>query len=515
LYNPLVSASKRLQFTGFAASRLSWLLLGLIVIGSGPVSSRLLDRGHNWGDDFAAYVMQAQSLVQGNMDEFVRRSAFTTELSPVTLGLTTYPWGFPLMLAPVYAARGLDFLAFKLVLTACYMAFLVPFFLLARTRLDPPESLLLTAFLAFNLHLLRAQNELYSDLPFLLWSTLSLWLIEVHVNAAAPSRTPAWTGIFIGLTIFMAAFTRFNGLLLFVPLAVAQIMQARAPSTARFSFGALGRHAIPYAVFGGLYALQAALLPSVLGGLQYAFDDLSPLLVLHHLLYYLIQPRDLLQESGLGAVAVYAPMLTFFIIRLIASRRSDAALLLYALATWLFYSLYPPIQGPRFIYPLLPVFFIFTLDGMQAAIRRLLPRWPRAAATAIYLPWAALAALSLVVSVRDARENLAADRLTLEGPLSPAATALFDFVRDSTAADSVIVFYKPRAMRLFTDRDAFLTTDCDDLPKGDYLVLREDTEGGPEYNQLPPSRIGECSSVGLDMVFNRQGFLIYAIAPPP
>jgi hypothetical protein len=126
-----------------------------------------------------------------------------------------------------------------------------------------------------------------------------------------------------------------------------------------------------------------------------------------------------------------------------------------------------------------------------------------------------LVALSLALSIGAARENLAASRLTLEGPLSPAATALFEFVRDSTAADSVVVFYKPRAMRLFTDRDSFLAIDCDDLKEGDYLVLSELTEEGPDYNQLPPARVGECSAVSLNPLFNGEGFLVYSIAPLP
>ena len=40
--------------------------LGIIVVISGVVGFLMLNRGHDWGDDFAAYILQAQALVRGD-----------------------------------------------------------------------------------------------------------------------------------------------------------------------------------------------------------------------------------------------------------------------------------------------------------------------------------------------------------------------------------------------------------------------------------------------------------------
>lgn len=489
----------------------TFLALGIIVATSGIVGFLMLNRGHDWGDDFAAYILQAQALVRGNIHELLRHSEFTIDHSPGTVGLTSYPWGLPLLLAPVYAAFGLDPLAFKLVLTASYMLFLVAYFLLARTRLTNAESLLLTAFMAFNASLLRAQNQIFADFPFLAWSTVSLWLIERYVNTESPPARSVTAGIAIGLSIFMAALTRFNGLLLLVPLALAQFQHRRSTSPlAGRPSGTLGLVAIPYAAFAVCYGLQALVLPSKLGGLQYAFDGFSGRLLLHHAAYYFVVTGRLLQESGLG-FGSFALLFTFLVLRLSALRREDAPMLLYSVATLAYYVLYPPLQGPRFIYPILPVFFLLAFDGMRVAVRRLRPGSQNSVMLAICIVWAGMAAVALGVSVTDARSNLAAHREAPSGPFSPGAAAMFSFIRRSSPADSVVIFFKPRAMRLFTDRDSFLTWYCADLPQGDYVVIMQD-EG--IFNQVPPSSIRNCVSVSLANVFEQDNIVVYQISPP-
>ena len=153
-------------------------ILTLIVLISGAISFCLLTRGHSWLDDFAAYVMQAKSILDGAMGEFVRRNAFTVSASSYPPGPAAYPWGFPLLLAPVYAMFGLNALAFKLVNTLFYALFLIVLFALARTRLTDAESLLLTAALAFNPALLLAQDQIISDIPFLFFCTLSIFFLH-------------------------------------------------------------------------------------------------------------------------------------------------------------------------------------------------------------------------------------------------------------------------------------------------------------------------------------------------
>ena len=103
------------------------ILLALTLTASFVISFFLLTRGQSWAsDDFAAYIMQARSIVNGNMVEYVRLSTFTiseTISSSIFYGSITYPWGFPLLLSPIYALFGPKMIALKLVCVFCYLFF--------------------------------------------------------------------------------------------------------------------------------------------------------------------------------------------------------------------------------------------------------------------------------------------------------------------------------------------------------------------------------------------------------
>ena len=61
-------------------------------------------------------------------------------------------------------------------------------------------------------------------------------------------------------------------------------------------------------------------------------------------------------------------------------------------------------------------------------------------------------------------------------------------------------------MRLFTTRDTFMSTDCDRLPLGDYVVLSKKAEN----SQIPPGEIDQCN-LALKNVFENRRFIIYEV----
>src|SRR5688572_895491 len=125
------------------------LLFSMILI-SLIIGACTLRRGHEWGDDFAWYILQAKSIVNGTTDEFMEQSRFTNGQSTTHLGPLAYPWGYPLILTPAFALKGISPLALKLPGLMFYAGFLVCLYLLMKTRLTQTESLLAVALFAFN-----------------------------------------------------------------------------------------------------------------------------------------------------------------------------------------------------------------------------------------------------------------------------------------------------------------------------------------------------------------------------
>ena len=337
------------------------------------LSVLMLKRDLSWSDDWAGYIMQAQALLGGNMREFLAQNSFTLENSSYVFAPVTYPWGLPVLLAPVLALFGLKILALKFALSVCYALFLPVFFLLARTRLTEAYALLLTAVLGLNPAILLIQNELYADIPFLLFSTLALWLIEKFVNHESAPRLSIGAAVAIGCVIFLAIFMRAEW---FRP---ADTTGNRASSCSS------------WAVIANIAACTRWISWPAFRMRRWGSSTWRRRLSFRvsHTRCANSWPGYPLRTSGRmsgttsgcrpncsGACSVegrvlYLLLLLGFLLNLARWRRRDLPIHAYGATTLLFYVIYPPVQGLRYILPLLPLLAILSLEGMTHAVGRL------------------------------------------------------------------------------------------------------------------------------------------------
>ena len=115
---------------------------------------------------FRPIFMQAWSLCQFSTGEFIENNRLTVERSSTRVGPVAYPWGFPVMLAPVYATFGLHFLALKMVGVLFYLGLLVVmWYEFARFHTPLWRS---ACVLLFTVHptLIGFTNHVLSDIPF-------------------------------------------------------------------------------------------------------------------------------------------------------------------------------------------------------------------------------------------------------------------------------------------------------------------------------------------------------------
>ena len=161
------------------------LVLWSIVILSGALALAMLTKGHDWGDDFAAYIMQAAGIVHGTVREPVAHMAFTMRESSRAYGPIAAPWGFPTLLAPFYlACGGLNIFCLKLINVPFFAFFLIAWFALLTRRLSLVDSAIALSILAFSPALLSFQDNVLSDITFLFFSTLSVLLIDAVMVAS-------------------------------------------------------------------------------------------------------------------------------------------------------------------------------------------------------------------------------------------------------------------------------------------------------------------------------------------
>lgn len=125
---------------------------------------------------------------------------------------------------------------------------------------------------------------------------------------------------------------------------------------------------------------------------------------------------------------------------------------------------------------------------------------------AMYGFWSLIILIFFFTSSRNAYINIKNGRV-INGPFDPYSQEVYKYIEEKTPADSVIVFFKPRVMRMMTDHDSIMSTECDRIVKGEYLVLSKKVG---ENQQIPPDEIGACN-LPLKQVFSNNRFIIYQI----
>src|SRR5436190_20153533 len=143
------------------------LFLILIIVISLLIGLATLTRGHDWGDDFASYIMQGQSILNGDVAGFIKQNTFTIQNSSFLIGPVAYPWGYPLILMPAFAINGIHPLTLKIPGLIFFSVFLICLYFLIKDRLTAIESLLIIALFAFNPALIQFLDHILSDIPFL------------------------------------------------------------------------------------------------------------------------------------------------------------------------------------------------------------------------------------------------------------------------------------------------------------------------------------------------------------
>ena len=480
-----------------------FLPLALILLST-LLAFFLLTKDHDWGDDWASYLMQSIAITKGETHEFIQRNTFTMRESTHFIGPDAYPWGFPTLLAPLTLACGpLNVFCLKFINLIFFALFLWVFYALLARRLPPLESALLLAVFAFSPLLLKFEDILLSDIAFLFFSTLGLLLI-VERNTISP--------YLLGIVFFFAFFVRTNGILLVPTLFLAQAFTylQMHPRPVLDWKRVLTVGLIPYFVFGLLTLANLILFPAGEASHLEHLSVLSLASLADNLSAYFAMPAYFFSDLP-HADIIYGLLLPFILGGLVLNYKRDIHLVVYLFLSYALFIVWPDQQGIRFLFPLLPLLVYFAYRGMEAASFALTERHPRLGLWFTRVFWLVIAAAFAWTSFGLARDNLAGGRGPYGNVFDPISLEMFEFIKSDTPAESVIAFYKPRALRLFTGRDSLLVDACDALPMADYIVLRK-SRGA--VDQVSPADVTTCNpSVQVTELFDNEKFVVYQVIP--
>ncbi|HEV7525670.1 MAG TPA: hypothetical protein VGP92_11940 [Acidimicrobiia bacterium] len=495
----------------------------LLLAGVAILCKIFYQPGHDWGDDFALYIRQAQALVNGNVGEVIAVNRYAVaESSAGRFSPLIYPWGFPLLLAPVVAVWGVSYAKLKIVVIASFLGFLFCLHRLVQRRAGPVAAALLVTLIGSSVIYVGWTSSVTSDFPYVCFAGIALvWLDHCRIRGLfeADGRRDL---VILGLLIAFAFSIRRDGLALLAALIAVHGVTI-APRVRRHAPVRWSRIALPYgAFFAGVIGLQLVL-PSVLFP---HFAGTGTQQIKPNLVWY----RDILAEQIglkdigtnriqlLGSWRLAAIVLGVFLAlavvglvgRLVTALAEDISLIVYLLGAG-YIVLTAPFHEGRYTFGITPFLAYFAYQALPTVAsvvrRRGVGAWLSRVAAVV-----SLGALGGLVVANATDMRIAANyhlryRDTINGPTTPAAVQMEQEVLRCTRGDDVVAFFRARAMTMLTDRRSIQTGDIKQvLTRADWYVMNV----GSTYSQ-PLVDDTEARHLGLRKIWSNTEWVLWLI----
>ena len=469
-----------------------WLIVLLITITFFHAAT--LRQGHIWADDFAMYIHHARNIVEGR--RYAQTGYLFTPTAPVSPRM--YPPVFPLLLAPVVRFSGLNLIPMKLEQVLFFVLALAVICLYWQRDLGREYTIALATILGFSPHFWAAKDNVLSDLPFLLFFYVAAVLVQ-RAPRDGPTQWP-WA-ILIGIALYLAIGTRTAGIALLAGLVLYDLLKYR--TITRITVVALSTCA-------ALLLPQSRFIGSEFGGYTGTFHATLGTVGAHLIAY----PRAL---AGFW-VASTQTAFSFFLLGVVSLlslaglfyhyKRGltivEAFLVPYAAMA----ILWPYSPGIRLVFPVIPWIVFLALSGLRGLTEKFAPRHVSTAVCAFLL----LISVPFVTAYRHTDFGLIRQSTGL-----PEFNQLCQAVRERTTSQDVLIYFRARALALYTSRTAsaynYQGTDDEELWQyarnvhATYLI----TTNAFDEDHGFLARYAETHTSALKLAYQNANFKLYRI----
>jgi len=466
----------------------------MLVLGAVIIHGFSFHLYHNWGPDYAKYIVQAKAIVHG----FDYLDMYNIDY--------LLPWGFPALLSPMIAVFGFKLPIMKLFVTSFFIFSLPVIYLLFKSKLDFFSNMLLLVMFTLSPWVMSFKNNILADFPYLLFLLFSILLIQICIVDRRILVNRYFDLILLGLSIFLAIFIRTQGLVLIPTLIICQLIAYKVvkENPLKYQFVA---ELIPYLIIVFFLLMVQIIFPKNQSGyLSLLVDNLAFRKILSNIKYYTLLPTDFFGFWKTSAV-FYGMTIPLFIIGLLTRIRENYHYILYSAFPLGLLYVWPYQQGLRLIFSVMVFFMFFVFCGLEVVNQSIKLNVP--AFVKMFKPVYVFGIV--VIFFFGYRDKAAYDWLghfTIDGPYTSEAIEMFQFIREQTKEDEIVMFKSPPVMTLYTDRRAIdLVKDIQSLPEYtmDYYVHSVD----------PSSEDVEEKSFGLgenfSLIFKNELFYVYQV----
>lgn len=396
------------------------------------------------------YVHHAQNIIEGH--PYAETGyIYNPRVPAYSPGM--YPPVFPLLLAPSYRWFGLNLLPMKLEQVAFFLLALAAAYLLWRRDLGSRYAVALIAILAFSPVFWSAKDGVLSDLPFLFFFYLAALIAQ-----RAPRNGKLWWAwaIVLGLTVYAALGTRTAGIALIPGLLLYDVLRQRKITRVT---------GIAVMISIVLAVLQNHFIGSAPGG----YMQQAHAITIHTILFNLVEYSRVLAGFWVASVrnvfsfVVLAIVAVFTLAGVFYQYKRGISIIEALLVPYLgILLLWPYAAGVRAVFPVIPWIAFLTLMGLRGLSERFMQNYA----------WAMAWGFLLLLAIPCAESYRAIDF----GPIRenqglPEFNQLCEAVRNQTAAEDVFVYFRARALALYTGRAASSYN-----PRGSEIELEQDLQ---------------------------------------
>lgn len=482
-------------------------VIGLAVIVFLPLLFINIRSDHDWGDDFAQYLAQAENISQGIP---MAQTGYIYNDAYPSLGPKAYPPGFPLLIAPFVSRYGNEVLPYN-VLISCLLiitAVLSVLFLKRLAGFVPALALSLVIF--YNPYVIGLKSEIMADVPFALLLLIFLFFTISKSKPKPGSWIGAGVAAGLAITFKTAGFALLSALFVLIVQKAACALWRK--QTRREIFRQTLNPAIALGVGLMIYLIFYLGFMRGSGGESsylntFSLKGLLDTMAMNIFTYTEVLRKFFIETSSpvywFGFIAGAAAV-TFFITGLILSLIRKPGLMEWVTLIYVGLLLVYPYHnsGFRFLLPLAPVIMWYIVVAVMAYQQGRVGQ---------YLS-GGFALLMLVVYFPELNRIQQSTDTIQEGPYSSLVMQAFEKTENLTPAEASVAFIKPRALARFSHRYA-LSAQPEQKPaeiyrqmqalKPDYFLL---------YSELPDPALENYVQTNLaeiEMVWQNEFFRLY------
>jgi hypothetical protein len=403
---------------------------------------------HNWGDDYAQYILEAKNIAAGK--PYYRTGYIYNDLNP-EYAPPHYPPGFPLLLAPLVKFTGIAIKPMLYLITLLMVAMLFTFFAYFKKHIGTVTALCLAIIGVYCGAMMELKGSVLSDIPAALFVAIYLLL---------RNKTEfSWKEI-VGLALIaaMATLTRSQSvLLIFAEIIFFLITIVKGLIQKSFSVKSLYQHiSIRISVVFLVIYLLISVLSSTPGRSYDFYMNLFHIPVdglwariggnfnyLIELFKYLLRynTNDLFLQA-LVSIVEYASLifvLIGFVISMTKKINIDGLFFILTCGMIVVLSVY---QGPRYLLPVLPIYLFYCYEGFRPLVPFIIKAKGKVLAVVFTLVYLLLGFHHFKVVSLPPNET----------PYTMQDAMAFDYIRNKINDSDIIVFSKPRALTLYTGK---------------------------------------------------------------